>query len=70
MLEIKQTVMDYDLITQMLEEAVKWAGSRLIPASELRVEVKEEPEKARVTVYILHNGDVVEEQIHEILHKL
>ena len=66
MLEIKQTVMDYDLVTQMIEQAVKWAGSRLIPADELGVYLKEEPDK--VSVYILHNGNVVEEQVHEILH--
>jgi hypothetical protein len=62
--------MDYDLISQALENAVKWAGPRLIPASELRVDIKEDHANGKFIVYILHNGDVVEEQIYEVLHKL
>ena len=59
--------MDVRLLKQMLEDVAKWAGSRLIPAAELRVEIKEVTPNKKYIVYVLHNGEVVEEQTHAIL---
>lgn len=62
--------MDIELVKQMIASAVQWAEEMMLPSNELRFEIKEEAYLGRYTVYILHNGDVVEEQIYEILHKL